>query len=139
MSVMSVTELAALLADYADADPEQAGCGSAKTASPYLGVAHGHGEHQAAVHPAPVEQHRAGAALAVIAAVLRGGVAQSFPRASNRVVRVSRSAGSRLIDPQGDLGAQVPTLPGGPVRKSAHGPAECRASRRRFDTVQGAG
>lgn len=40
------------------------------------------GMHQACIHPPPVEMHRAGTALAVIAALLRAGQAEPFAQDS---------------------------------------------------------
>ena len=48
-----------------------------------------HGERQAGVDPAAVDQHGAGAALSVVAALFRAGSARCSRKASSRVVRES--------------------------------------------------
>jgi hypothetical protein len=72
-----------------------------------LGAVLGDREHKAAVHPPAVQQDRAGAALALIASLLRAGPAQPLPQnVEQSAAVVHNETLGLLVHGEGDLGLQ---------------------------------
>ena len=89
------------------------GCSSSPSASPStvvdLGAVVRDREREAGVDAAAVEQDRAGAALAVVAALLRAGQPEVLAQqVQQRGARVDGEAVLLAVDVQGDLGVHEP-------------------------------